>query len=213
MKSLLRVIVADDHDIVRRGLCVTVDAFDDMMVIAQASTGRDALSLCKQHYPDVLLLDLKLPDIQGVDVIRALRTCNISTTIIALTSYKEPELIHSVLDAGATSYLLKNVTVAQLASAIRDAFNGNPTLAPEVTKALIKRVTQPQPDDFDLTAREVDVLKLLTNGLSNPEIAAELVISRSTVKNHVSSIIAKLNVSSRTEAATKALKLSLVAAL
>lgn len=211
MKSLLRVIVADDHDIVRRGLFVTVDTFEDMVVIAQAATGHETIALCKQHCPDVLLLDLKLPDMAGVDVIRMLRSCGLPTTIIALTSYKEPDLIHSVLEAGATSYLLKNVTINQLASAIRDAHNGNPTLAPEVTKALIKRVTQPQPDDYDLTAREVEILRLLTDGLSNPEIASELVISRSTVKNHVSSIIAKLNVSSRTEAATKALKLSLIA--
>lgn len=210
MRNLLHIAIADDHDIVRRGLEVSINAFGDMEVVGQAANGLDTISLCKVQRPDILLLDLKLPDMKGIDVIRELKTYNLPTKIIALTSYKESALVHDVLEAGATSYLLKNVTINQLVCAIRDAYAGNPTLAPEVTKALIKHVTQPRPDDFNLTEREVDVLTLLTDGLSNPEIASRLVISRSTVKNHVSNIITKLNVSGRTEAATKALKLRLI---
>lgn len=210
LNELIKVLIVDDHDIVRRGLEVSLGTFEDIDVIGYAKSGIEAIARCEQLLPDVLLLDLMMPDINGIQVIEGIRRKDLNTTVIVLTNFKESELVQGALEAGATSYLLKNVSVDELGTAIRNAFHGRPTLAPEAAQVLIKSMTQPKTRDFDLTERETDVLELLTLGKSNRQIAERLVISSSTVKNHVSSIIAKLGVTSRTEAATKALRLNLM---
>lgn len=206
----IRVLIVDDHDIVLRGLEVSLVTFDDIEVIGNATHGREAVARCEQLQPDVMLLDLMMPDINGIQVIEAIREKMLDTVIIVLTNFKDTELVQGALKAGATSYLLKNISVDELANAIRNAVHGKPTLAPEAANVLISSMSRPKTPDFDLTDREIEVLQLLTRGMSNRQMAEELFISSSTVKNHVSNIIAKLNVSSRTEAATKALKLKLI---
>lgn len=210
LNDSIKVLIVDDHDIVRRGLEVSLGTFEDVEVIGYAKSGKEAIARCEQLLPDVLLLDLMMPDINGIQVIEGIRQKNIDTIVIVLTNFKESDLVQGALEAGATSYLLKNVSVDELGTAIRNAVRGKPTLAPEAAQVLIKSMTQPKVADFDLTQREVDVLRLLTKGKSNRQIAEILFISSSTVKNHVSSIIAKLGVKSRTEAATTALRLKLV---
>ena len=206
----IRVLIVDDHEIVLRGLEVSLASFDDIDVVGYAKAGQEAIGRCEQLLPDVLLLDLVMPDMNGIEVIEGVRERGLETIIIALTNFKEVDLVQGALEAGATSYLLKNVSAEELALAIRNAVSGKPTLAPEAAQVLISSMKRPKVSDFDLTEREVEVLRLLTKGKSNNEIAEHLFISSSTVKNHVSSIIAKLGVKSRTEAATKALRLKLI---
>jgi NarL family two-component system response regulator LiaR len=155
-------------------------------------------------------MDLMMPGIDGVATTRTIREKHPHVQVIALTSFKEDNLVQGVLQAGAISYLLKNVTAAELAGAIRAAHAGRPTLAPEATAALIHVATQPQEPDYALTSREQEVLDLMAQGLSNPEIAEKLVVSRSTIKFHVSSILSKLGVNGRTEAVALAMQKNLV---
>lgn len=206
----IRVVIVDDHEIVRRGLKVSISTFDDIELVAEAASAQVGLHLCKEHQPDVLLLDLIMPEVGGVEIIKDVRQASPRTHIIALTNFKDRKLVHSAIQAGAIGYILKNVLIDELAQAIRSASEGKSTLAPEAAKALIE-ATYRQPDPgHDLTSRELDVLKLLIGGLTNVEIADKLFISRSTVKNHVSSILVKLDVTTRTEAVAVAVKHGIV---
>jgi len=206
----IRVMIVDDHAVVRSGLATFLLAFDDLEPAAEAGSGEEAIRLCAAHDLDVVLMDLVMPDMDGVATTRAIREKYPHIQVIALTSFKEDDLVQGVLQAGAISYLLKNVTAAELAGAIRAAHAGRPTLAPEATAALIHVATQPQELDYALTSREQEVLDLMAQGLSNPEIAGKLVVSRSTIKFHVSSILSKLGVNGRTEAVAVALQKNLV---
>lgn len=207
----VRVMLVDDHNVVRSGLAAFLMVFDDLELIGEAANGKEAISLCKELQPDVILMDLVMPEMDGAAATKVIRERWPHTQIVALTSFKEDDLIQGALKAGAIGYLLKNVSADELAEAIRAAHAGRPTLAPEAAQALIHASRFPADQvGFDLTEREHEVLALLVEGKSNPEIAEELVVSRSTVKFHVSSILSKLNVSSRTEAVSLALKQKIV---
>lgn len=206
----IRVLIADDHAVVRQGLRAFLLAYDDLELVGEAADGREAIALCRALRPDVAVIDLVLPELDGPAAIREIHAAQPEIALIALTSYHDPRLVQRALTAGALSYLLKDVSAAELAEAIRRAHHGRATLAPEATAVLIHAATHPPEPGFDLTARERDVLTLMVAGLSNPEIAERLVVSRSTVKFHVSSILGKLGVQSRTEAVAYALQHRLV---
>ena len=206
----IRVMLVDDHAVVRSGLGAFLMAFDDLELVGEAPNGAEAVRLCRTFKPDVILMDLMMPEMNGAEATKAIRAVCPNINVIALTSFKEPYLVQSALEAGAIGYLLKNVSGDELAAAIRSAYAGRPTLAPEAQQVLIDAATHPQRPGFDLTPREREVLALMVEGLSNPDIAERLVVSRSTVKFFVSTILSKLAVKSRTEAVSMALQKKIV---
>jgi len=206
----IRVLLVDDHAVVRSGLSAFLLAFDELELVGEASSGEEAVRLCDRLQPDVVLMDLVMPGMDGAQATRAIREKCPAIQVIALTSFKEKELVEGAMEAGAIGYLLKDVSADELARAIREAHAGRPTLAPEAAQALIQARREPQKIGFDLTEREREVLALLVQGMNNPEIAERLVVSRSTIKFHVSSILSKLGVASRTEAVALAVKEGLV---
>ncbi len=207
---VIRVMIVDDHALVRSGLEAFLLVQKGLKLVAQARSGQQAVSLCAEAQPDVILMDLLMPGMSGVEATRQIKQQHPHIQIVALTSYKDQELVQGALQAGAIGYLLKDISSEELASAIRSAYAGRPALAPEAAQALIQLSTQGPAIGADLTERERQVLSLMVEGLNNPEIATRLVISRGTVKFHVSSILSKLGVASRTEAVSLALQNHLV---
>jgi NarL family two-component system response regulator LiaR len=199
-------MLVDDHTMVRRGLATFLQVYDDLQLAGEAASGEAAIQLCERLRPDVILMDLVMPDMDGVDATRAIRHQFPTVQVIALTSFKEEGLVQRALQAGAIGYLLKDVSADELAKAIRAAQAGRSTLSPEAAQALVHAATQPPPPGDDLTDRERDVLALMIEGLNNTEIAEKLFVSPSTIKSHVSNILAKMDVSSRTEAVALAVQ-------
>jgi NarL family two-component system response regulator LiaR len=199
-------MVVDDHTMVRRGLATFLKVFDDLELAGEAASGQAAIQLCALHPPDVVLMDMVMPDMDGATATRLIRKQSSSIQVLALTSFKEEVLVQSALQAGAIGYLLKDVSADELAEAIRAAHAGRATLSPEAAQALVHAASQPAAPGLDLTEREREVLLLMIEGLNNTQIAARLTISPSTVKSHVSNILSKLGVASRTEAVSLALR-------
>jgi len=206
----IRVMIVDDHAVVRSGLSAFLMVYDDLDFVGEAASGEEAIRLCKNLHPDVVLMDLVMPGMDGAAATKVIREDCPDIQVIALTSFKEDDLVQRTLKAGAIGYLLKNVSASELVSAIRAAHAGRPTLAPEAAHVLIQASQNPPSIGSDLTSREREILALMVSGLSNPEIAEKLVVSRSTVKFHVSGILSKLGVTSRTQAVTLALQNKLV---
>lgn len=206
----IRVMLVDDHAVVRSGLSAFLMVYDDLELVGEAGDGERAVSLCEKTRPDVVLMDLMMPGMDGVTATRLIRAQFPETQVIALTSFKEQEWVEGALKAGAIGYLLKDITADDLARAIRDAAAGKAILAPEAAQVLIQSARGGDKPGADLTDREREVLALMVDGLNNQQIATRLVISVSTAKFHVSSILSKLGATSRTEAVSIALQNHLV---
>ena len=207
----IRVMLVDDHTMVRRGLATFLKVYDDLELVGEAADGEAAVQLCARILPDVILMDLVMPTMDGVAATNLIRQQFPTVQVIALTSFKEGKLVQDALQAGAIGYLLKDISAEKLAQAIRAAHAGRSTLSPEATQTLVQATTQPPAFGHDLTEREQAVLVLMVTGLNNSEIAEKLGVSPSTIKSHVSHILSKLDVSSRTEAVALAVRHHLVA--
>jgi NarL family two-component system response regulator LiaR len=206
----IRVMLVDDHTMVRRGLAAFLQVFDDLELVGEAANGDEAVQLCARLLPEVVLMDLAMPDMDGVTATHIIRQRSPSVQVLALTSFTEEKLIQNALQAGAIGYLLKDVTADELAQAIRAAHSGRVTLSPAAVQAMVHAATQLPAPGHDLTERERAVLTLMVEGLNNTEIAAKLVVSPSTIKSHVSHILRKLDVAGRTEAVALAVRHHLV---
>jgi NarL family two-component system response regulator LiaR len=206
----IRVMLVDDHTMVRRGLAAFLKVFNDLQLVGEAESGEDAIQLCAEVMPDVILMDMVLPLMDGAATTRIIRQQFPQVQVIVLTSFKEGKLINNALEAGAIGYLIKDVSADELAKAIRAAYSGRATLSPEAAQTLVETANQPPVPGLDLTEREREVLALMIEGLNNTQIAGSLTVSPSTIKSHVSNILSKLGVASRTEAVTLALRSRIV---
>jgi NarL family two-component system response regulator LiaR len=208
MDDSITVMIVDDHEMVRRGAAGYLKAQEEIQVIAEAESGEEALAIALENVPDVVLMDLVMPGMDGVEATRNLKDLSPRTQIIILTSYHEDEHIFPALQAGAISYLLKDVKAAELVEAIRRAARGEATLHPRIAERVIKEFRVGDPDKrrlfTELTEREMEVLKLIAKGYTNKKIADQLVVTVGTVKGHVSNILSKLHLADRTQAAVYA---------
>jgi NarL family two-component system response regulator LiaR len=206
----IKVMLVDDHMVVRSGLSTVLSVYDDLKLVGEAGDGEEAIRLCERLQPDVILMDLLMPKMDGVTAIKTIRARWPQIQIIALTSFKEKEYVEGALKAGANGYLLKDVSAQELVNAVRRATAGQPSLSPEAAQVLIQNVNEPSQPHTDMTDRELEILALMVEGLSNNEIAERIIVSPSTVKFHVSNILSKLGVTGRTEAVAIAVKHHLV---
>jgi two-component system, NarL family, response regulator LiaR len=202
----IRLLIVDDHSVVRQGLRSMIRVLPDMELAGEAAGGQEALDMLDAAKPDVVLMDLLMPEMDGATAIGAIKRRFPELAVIALTTFADAAMVHRALQAGVDGYLLKDVAVDELAQAIRSVYEGRPYLHPEATRHLLRTTTQPTQPDEKLTAREREVLALLARGRSNKEIADALVISRKTASVHVSNLLAKLQLNSRTQAALYALR-------
>lgn len=209
IRQKVRILVVDNHAIVCSGIASILSKYQEFEVVALAGSGQEALSWCEQYQPDVVLMDIDLPgEVSGVELVRRLSGKDFQIPVIVLTNNAETATIQEAMQGGATSYLLKNISVDELAHAVHSADRGISTLSPQVTQALIQAAITPSQDSSSnhLTRREQQVLELVSQGFTNHEIAVELSISFSTVQFHVRNILAKLGVHNRIEAATIAVR-------
>jgi len=206
----IRVMIVDDHVIVRGGLRFFLLSLKDIQLVAEAGSGEEALRLCGEARPDVVLMDMAMPGIDGAETTRLLRQRWPKVQVVALTSFQNGSLVQKALQAGAISYLLKDVSIDDLAAAIRAAYQGRATLAPVATQALVQSIAEPGTPEYRLTERQKEVLALIVEGRSNAAIADRLVISLATVRYHISTILSKMGAANRAEAAALAIKHRLV---
>lgn len=209
----ITVMLIDDHRVVRQGLRDFLELQDDIEIVGEAASGEEGVALAREVLPDVVLMDLVMPGIDGVETTRRLKAASPSTQVIVLTSFADDNKVFPAIKAGAISYLLKDVSPEALAHAIRAAQRNEAVLHPEVAARLMQEFSTPRPDEApveQLTPRELDVLRLIARGKSNKEIADALIVSEKTVKTHVSNILSKLHLADRTQAAIYALRQRLV---
>ncbi len=210
MTSTIRVVIADDHNVVRTGIRELLGDEPDIEVVGEARTGYEAIDLALARTPDVIVMDINMPELSGVEATRQIRAAAPSVKILALTSYADDPYIYGLLDAGATSYILKTAEDHEIVRAVRATASGQSIIDPVVAPRLIARLTRPHPQSDTLTERELAVLRLAARGHTNKQIGAELQISDRTVQNHLANIYGKLGVTSRTEAVTEALQRHLI---
>ncbi len=205
MAEAISVLIVDDHDLVRQGVRAFLETQPDLEIVGEASEGEEAVQMAQQYIPDVVLMDLVMPGMNGVEATRQIKQISPRTQVVILTSFHEDENIFPALRVGALSYTLKDIRSSELAEIIRKAARGEPVLHPRVASRVIEEVRQSKqlvpPAFADLTERELEVLRLVAEGFSNTEIAAKLVLSEKTVKGHVSNILSKLHRADRTQAA------------
>jgi two-component system, NarL family, response regulator LiaR len=206
----IRVMIVDDHPVVRDGLRFFIANYPDIQIVGEGANGVQAVELCATLQPDVILMDLIMPVMDGATATRLIRERYPEVQVLALTSFQERYLVQDAIQAGAIGFLYKDSEPAALVKAVRAIFIGQPSLAPQATRVLMQSVTQPAQPGHDLTQREREVLALMVGGAANSEIARRLTLSSSTVGFHVSNILAKLEASNRTEAVSLALKYKLV---
>ena len=202
----IKVMIVDDHPIVRDGLKGLLRVLADMELAGEAGNGREALARCQESPPDVILMDIVMPGMDGLEATRLILDQYPDVKIVVLTTFPEEDLVQEALEAGAVGFILKNASAATVADAIRSAYAGEPVLAPEATQVLIRARTAPPKLGHDLTRREKEVLALIVEGLSNDQIAERLLISPATVRHHVSSCFSKLGASNRAHAAALAVE-------
>ena len=208
-----RLMIVDDHEVVRMGLRAALEIEDDFTVVAEAGNGKEAIEKARAHQPDIVLMDVRMDIMDGIEACREIRSELPSTRVLMLTSFAEEETVVAALLAGAAGYVLKNVARARLLEALRSVARGESLLDSRVTKSVVEKLVgmQAKPaDGDDLTAREREVLVLIAEGATNKEIAAKLVVSENTARNHVSHILSKLGFSRRSEAAAYAVRKGLV---
>jgi DNA-binding NarL/FixJ family response regulator len=211
----IRVVIVDDHPMVRLGICTMLLSVDDIVVVGEASNGEEALRVCARVHPDVVLMDLLLPELDGPAAIRALCTLHPAPQVLVLSTFADEHLVREALEAGARGYLQKDVAIDDLIAGIQAVHQGQLTLAPAVMDAFVRSVTSqtasaPSASTAPLTQREMEVLVLVASGLRNREIAHRLVVAPTTVKYHIQRLFAKLGVSSRTELVALAIQRHLV---
>jgi len=205
---VIRVLIVDDHAIVREGLCTLLSEEADIEIVGEARNGREAVQMAATHRPDVILMDLVMPEMDGIAATQAIRERGLPGRVLVLTSFSEDQRVPDAIQAGAIGYLLKDVLKGELLRAIHSAARGEPALHPEAQRQLMRQMIAPSEPDLltTLTAREMEVLRLIAAGRSNKEIALSLHLTEGTVKGYVSAILSKLNVEDRTQAALYAVK-------
>lgn len=203
---MIRVVLADDHVVVRKGVKEFLEEEPDIRVVAEASDGSEAVDVCVAEQPDVVVMDIKMPHMSGVEATRRIKQLAPAVRILVFTAYDDDPYVFGLLEAGASGYILKTAESQELVRAIRTVMAGQSALDPAIAGRLVARVTHTQPDAEALTTRELEVLRLAARGLTNKQIAASLIISDRTVQNHLANIYGKLHVASRTEAVTAGLQ-------
>jgi two-component system, NarL family, response regulator LiaR len=208
--KIIRVMIVDDHTITRDGIKTLFLLYDDLVFAGEAGNGRDAIEISKKIKPDVILMDLELPILDGFAATKQIKAISPEVKIIALTSFIDKRMVKDAIKAGACGYIIKNVSPDQLVQYIRDAFSGKTSLSPEATNAIIEEIKEPSEQGYDLTGQEIKILRMLSQGYSNKIISKELFISHNTVKFHISNLLVKLKASTRAEAAAIAVKNNLI---